>query len=123
MISGYFVWWYGTGLTEAYAAAMAAMTRIVYLFSVSQLGKTLFDPWKNDVIRAHNLSLADQLKVWQLNLASRIVGFLVRSLVILAALFVLALLILLSAVILFIWIATPLLAIVLPLIGVTRLFV
>lgn len=122
MVSGYFVWWYSTGINQAYTIAVAAMTRVTDNFSLLFLLKTLLAPWKNDVLIAHNASLADQLKVWQLNLASRLIGFLIRTVVILVSVCLLLLMVVATGIGLALWVATPLLVIILPLVGVTRLF-
>lgn len=123
MISGYFVWWYGTGIVQAYTAITAFLSFIVDSFSVPSLLRTLFSPWKNDVLSGRNLSLGDQLKIWEMNIASRIIGFLVRLVVIFVAVVVLLVLTLIAGFGLAIWIAAPLLVVILPLLGVGRLFV
>ncbi len=122
MFSGYFVWWYGTGLIQAYQIATSIMAHVTDFFSLPILFRTLFAPWKNDVTVARNLSLADQLKVWQMNFVGRFIGFLVRSVVIVVALLILFILVLAGAAGLVIWLLGPPLVIILPLLGVGRLF-
>jgi len=122
MVSGYFVWWYTAGINQAYASAAALLGYIIDSFSLPTLFKTLFAPWKNDVMTAHNASLGDQLKIWQLNLASRIIGFLVRSVVIVTTLIILIVLFVVAGVGLAIWFLVPLLVVLLPILGVGRLF-
>lgn len=122
MISGYFVWWYSTGINQAYDASLAFISYITDAFSLPTLVRTLFQPWKNDVLQARNASLADQIKIWQLNLASRIVGFFVRLVVIVATLIILTAVLVLVGLLLVAWVLTPLAVIVLPILGAGRLF-
>lgn len=122
MISGYFVWWYSRGIQQAYGAALALLGYITDSFSLPTLFKTLFQPWKNDVLSVRNASLADQLKVWQLNLASRIIGFVVRLIVIGVAVLMLLMLTMLIGGAMVIWVFVPILVVALPLLGVGRLF-
>lgn len=122
MFSGYFVWWYGTGMNQAYTVATAFLSHIVDSFSLPTLTRTLFAPWKNDVLVARNVSLSDQIKIWQLNLASRIAGFLIRIVVLAAALLILLTLLLTAGLVLALWLIVPLLVLILPILGVARLF-
>jgi hypothetical protein len=123
MISGYFVWWYGAGIVQAYTAVTAFISYIVDAFSLPTIMRTLFAPWKNDVLTARNVSLGDQLKIWEMNFASRIIGFLVRLVVIFVAAIILLLLVVGAGVGLALWIATPILVLLLPILGVGRMFV
>lgn len=47
----------------------------------------MLDPWKKDEIDTTNMALDDIIRVWFMNLVSRLVGGAVRSLTILAGLF------------------------------------
>ncbi len=123
MLSGYFVWWYGAGIIQAYTAITAFLSYIVDIFSLPTLLRTLFAPWKNDVMSAQNVSLGDQLKIWEMNLASRLIGFLVRTVVILVSVVTLAVLIVAAGLGLALWVVTPALIVLLPLLGVGRLFI
>ena len=48
--------------------------------------KTLFDPWKKDEIDTTNMAMDDIIKVWFMNLISRVVGASVRSITIMVGL-------------------------------------
>lgn len=122
MISGFFVWWYSAGLNQAFEVVFALIAYVGNAFSLPTLLKTLFQPWKNDVLRAQNVSLAEQVKIWQLNLASRIIGFLIRFIVIVMTLIILAVLFVVVGVGLVVWLLVPLLVVALPILGVGRLF-
>lgn len=123
VISGFFIWWYGEGLTQSFQIILAVAEKIIDFFSLEILFKTWVAPWKNDVISAENISLGDQLKIWQLNLVSRIVGFVVRTVIIVVAILALGFGGLLGGLALACWIALPLAAVLLPLLGVRMLFI
>jgi hypothetical protein len=122
VLTGYFVWWYGAGLQQSAQIVMAALGGAADFFSLEALIKTWWSPWKNDVISERNLALSDQFKIWQQNLASRIVGFLVRTVVIATALLCIGLLSILSFLALGLWLTLPIVAVLLPLIGVRLMF-
>ena len=97
------------------------MITLLDLFSVKVLFKTLFSPWKRDSISTDGLSLQEKFQVWTLNLASRIIGFLVKTFVLATFIIVFA-----AAIIIFIglfclWIAFPLVIIGLIILGITNL--
>lgn len=95
--------------------------RLADFFSVDILLKTWFQPWKNDVIAAQNIALSDQVKIWQQNLISRLVGFFLRTVVILLAAGLLVMAAGLLLIGLAVWIATPLLVFLLPFTGLILL--
>lgn len=121
MVYGFFVWWYGLGLLRSWRTAQSWLVQLTDFFSVDILLKTWFSPWKNDVLVGQNLALSDQMKLWQQNLASRLVGMIMRTVVILISVLILALMALTIALGLVIWVALPGLVIILPLVGLTVL--
>jgi hypothetical protein len=62
------------------------------------------------------------MKAWEMNIASRVIGFLVRIVVIAVALIILVGLLAIVGFGLALWVITPFLVIILPLLGVGRLF-
>lgn len=86
-------------------------------FSLETLFKTLFAPWKNDVQAALNISLGDQAKLWEQNFASRIFGFLLRSIVVTISLLIIGLFCALAGLYLLIWLLAPVLIIMLPILA------
>lgn len=107
MLYGYFYWWYGTGFKLAWQVAAYVLEEVADFFSLEGLAKTWLAPWKNDVLTGKNLVLSEQVKLWEQNLASRFVGFFVRSLVILATIIILTLVTILEACVLFVWATLP----------------
>ena len=89
-------------------------------FSLPILVKTWFAPWKDDVQSARNISLGDQLKLWEENMVSRLVGFVIRTVVILISLLTIGVGAVFGLAILAIWVLGPLLMIALPIIGILR---
>lgn len=118
MLTGYFYWWYGAGLEQSWQIAVAVLYEVADIFSLDILVKTWLAPWKNDVLSAQNIALSDQIKLWEQNLASRLVGFFVRSVIIFLAVISLAILTILLAIGLVIWLIVPALIIILPLVAV-----
>lgn len=113
MLYGYFYWWYGEGLKQAWSSSGKVLLQLSDIFSLEILLKTWFAPWKNDVLTARNISLLDQLKLWEGNLASRAIGFLLRSVIIGFSLFLLTLAVFLLAVGLALWIFLPIVIVLL----------
>lgn len=94
-------------MLEAWHVAAAVLYEITDFFSLPILVRTWLSPWKNDVLTAKNVSLGDQFKIWELNFASRIIGFLVRSMIIFISLIVLSLVAILEAITLGLWLVGP----------------
>lgn len=121
MVSGYLAWWYGQGVIEASNKAVAILWRLTDSLSLPILLRTLFAPWKNDVLSARNIALSDQMKLWGQNFVSRFVGFLVRSIVIGVAVLLLAALCLVFALSLVVWLFAPMLVVALPIFGLVMM--
>jgi hypothetical protein len=80
----FFVWWYGRGWALVFKNMQRRLGQIGELFSVTQLLRTLFAPWRRTItypgagLDAHLQALAD-------NSISRLVGFTVRIFVLFTA--------------------------------------
>ena len=106
----FFSWWYGRGWKQVADSTGPRLTNVSALFSVEQLMRTLFSPWRR-IISYPGASLQDKLRAWGDNMFSRIIGFIVRLFVLLAAFIALVLVGLLSILELIIW---PLLPLAIP---------
>lgn len=84
MLFELFFWWYGRGWLDAWKTARDWVTKVQMEFSVSELLRTLFSPWKQ-IISLPGRSLDEKLRAIVDNLISRVIGFLVRFLALLAA--------------------------------------
>ncbi len=79
----FFQWWYGLGWLRLVRGVGQAIRRVDRAFSVPILLRTLFAPWRRIISRGDNL--IESLKAVVDNTVSRLVGSLVRSIVIVAA--------------------------------------
>jgi hypothetical protein len=81
----FFSWWYGRGWRQVATSFGSRIRGIADAFSVSQLSRTLFSPWRR-IITPPGAGLSAKFKAWGDNIVSRAVGFVVRLLVLIAAL-------------------------------------
>ena len=106
----FFSWWYGQGWKSVFNSYGRRLNGISETFSVGQLSRTLFAPWRR-IITYPGVSLADRFKAWGDNVFSRCIGFVVRCLVLFGALLVAIFVILFTTAELILW---PLLPIIAP---------
>lgn len=102
LLADYFRWWYTSGLVAFYKWWKDLLGFIIYYFSIKDLFKTLFDPWKRDTVN-YGKSLEAIFKNLTDSLISRLMGFTVRIIVILIGLLLEIFILLLSFVSLVIW--------------------
>lgn len=107
LVLSFFSWWYGRGWQHVAASFGRRLRAVANTFSVGQLLRTLFAPWKR-IITYPGASLAERFRAWGDNLFSRTIGFVVRLLVLLAALLVSITVGLLTTLELIIWPLLPL---------------
>ncbi len=117
----YFSWWYGYLPRRLFLAFKASVITLLDLFSVKILFKTLFSPWKRDLISTEGLSIQEKIQIWTLNLASRFIGFLVKTFVLITFVVVFAVAIIVFAALFCLWIAFPLAIIALIILGLANL--
>jgi len=107
----YLVWWYAQEPAYLWRAVNVTSNKILNLFSVPILIRTLFDPWKRDVTYVENASLDVRYKVWLNNLISRLVGFVVRLITALTGILFATLAFLVLAAFFLVWLALPIIII------------
>ena len=103
---GFFLW---------YIYSIKRVIQIVWLlvlknldyFSVPTLFKTLFAPWKRDVISTQNLSLNDRIRIGVFNLMSRLIGAVIRIFTIIFGLFLTLFLLVFGIIVIIIWALIP----------------
>jgi hypothetical protein len=110
MFIAFFSWWYGKGWQQVVSSFGSRIRSVVYLFSVTQLLKTLFAPWKRIMTRPGR-SIEARLRAASDNIFSRAVGFVVRIFVLLAALLCIIAVTLFCVIEIIVW---PLLPIAIP---------
>lgn len=82
VLTDYFAWWYSDGLRQFWLWWQSTIAFIWYYFSVGELARTLFNPWKRDHVY-YGQSLE---AIWHSiidNLTTRFIGFMMRFFVIL----------------------------------------
>jgi hypothetical protein len=107
LVFDFFGWWYGRGWGLTVQALKRRLGAISANFSVGQLLKTLFSPWRR-IITYPGASLQARFRAWGDNLFSRIIGFFVRFFVLLAAALTLAIVGVLSLLQIIVWPLLPL---------------
>jgi hypothetical protein len=110
LVLSFFSWWYGRGWKQVLDSFGPRLRGFLDMFSVNQLLKTLFAPWRR-IISYPGASLDERFRAWGDNLFSRMIGFVVRFFVLLVALLSLVLITALTAVELIVW---PLLPVAVP---------
>ncbi len=110
LVMSFFSWWYGRGWKQVFDSFGPRLSAISNTFSVNQLSRTLFAPWRR-IISYPGASLGDKMRAWGDNMVSRVIGFIVRLFVLIAAFLTLIAVALITTIELIIW---PLLPIAIP---------
>lgn len=84
LVGDFFLWWYGQGWKAVLTSFGPRIQGVQNMFSVSQLLRTLFEPWRR-IISYPGDSLAEKFRAWGDNMVSRAVGFSVRCIMLLAS--------------------------------------
>lgn len=113
----FFAWWYHQGFLDLINYLKAVSVFLTDFFSVKLIFRTLFDPWKRDQLSYKNLSIKERFDVFILNLISRFVGLLVKTFFFVTYLVFMAGFIILSGLVVFIWLALPVIILALLFIG------
>jgi len=114
----YFSWWYGEGLVKLWQAIEVITAKVFASFSIGNLARTLFNPWKRDSYSVENASIDVRLRIWLDNAISRLIGALMRSVVILIGLGITILFFGFAIVLFIIWLSLPIVVIALIVNGV-----
>lgn len=111
-------YWYGVEVPRAPRRLQAIILIVADNFSMPLLIKTLFAPWRKDVIPTTGLAIDERLRVFGFNLVSIFVGFFVRLFVLMTASLIIALTVLVGVITLTLWVVIPVLPIVLFFVGI-----
>ena len=106
-------WWYRRVPKELAKQQQLLLSTVVDYFSFGILLKTLFQPWKRDVISTEGISLQKQVEVLEMNTISRLIGAVVRAGAMFAGGIILIALLTLFALLWVSWVVAPVLAVVL----------
>jgi len=107
MLIAFFSWWYGNGWRQVVNSFKPRIRTIAENFSVAQLLRTLFSPWKR-IITPPGRSLEARFRAAGDNVFSRCIGFIVRVGVLLAALICVLVVVVLSIIEIIVWPLLPL---------------
>jgi hypothetical protein len=113
-----FTWWYGKGWSAAARNIENMLVGISRMFSVPILIRTLFAPWKR-IITYPGAGLDAKMRAFGDNIVSRVIGFLVRFIVLLTAMVVSGLTLVFGVISVVLWPLLPPGVVVLLIKGIT----
>ena len=111
---GIFQWWYGNGLLQYIRQSFLGVLRTADFFSVGLLLRTLFNPFRQISAAPVGGALSVQLSAFFDKMFSRVIGAVVRFMVIIVGLLMILLRFLWMIVGIIMWLALPLM----PFIGI-----
>lgn len=106
LIVSFLSWWYGRGWLNIIKNFSPRTKDILENFSVKQLIRTWFEPWKR-IVTYPGDSLEDKAKAWGDNLVSRAIGFVVRTGVLIGAILTLICFVIFTIIELIVWPLLP----------------
>ncbi len=110
---GLLQWWYGRGWVSEVARVGARLKNTADFFSIGELARTLFAPFRQISAGSVGGPIGEQLRAFLDKTISRFVGAAVRLMTILAGLIVIAFQAVFSLLVLVVWPSLP----ILPVIG------
>lgn len=122
MFGNFLYWQFVLSNKCLYEIVLNIIKYLYNLFSISYLFKTIFYPWKRDVIYYKNPSISDYFNMFWDNFISRAMGFIVRFLTIIGGLTMLILSIILGGLVIVIWFFLPFIIILLLYISISYMF-
>ncbi len=108
MVTAFFGWWFSDLPKKIYFIGTSYIKKLLRSFSLGVLVKTLFSPWKKDIINTEGMPVQERLQVWAMNLISRLIGFVIRFVTILVGLIFIAVVFVVCILFLLIMILMPL---------------
>lgn len=103
----FLTWWYSRGWLLMARNGQRRLVRTSHLFSLPILIRTLFAPWRR-IMTYPGAGMQAHIRAATDNLVSRVVGFVVRILVLIAAGLILSCMLVLAVVELIVWPLIPL---------------
>ncbi|TSC93505.1 MAG: hypothetical protein CEN89_42 [Candidatus Berkelbacteria bacterium Licking1014_7] len=85
---GFLSWYYPTGILQVGKIFIFALRWEIETFSIFELARTLFSPWRRDIIYAVHPTLQQLFQIFALNLASRFFGLIIRLVTLIAGLLI-----------------------------------
>ena len=113
-----FGWWYSRGLKDFFIYLKAIILKITDIFSVKLLLRTYLSPWKRDLTSIEGLPLNEILRVFIFNLVSRLIGFIIKTVILFIYLIVSAVFLAVSLSLIITWLFLPLITILGIIVGI-----
>ena len=106
-------WWYSRGwFWAANQLLVVNAKKILNFFSVTDLAKTLFSPFRQDSLQITHAPISVKLQALGGNIISRIFGFFIRMVLIIVGIILLALSYIYGTVLLLLWPLSPLVPVI-----------
>jgi hypothetical protein len=115
----FFTWWYGRGWNDAAHSLTKRIDSVNRAFSVRLLTRTLFSPWRR-IITPQGSNIADHFRAIGDNIVSRVIGFVVRLIVLFAAFMSIIVISIASVIELIIWPLLPPAILICIVLGITQ---
>lgn len=119
MFLAFFSWWYTSGWVGCFSRWQNRYKSLSEYFSISTLLTTLFNPFRQNTYVAANKSLDAKFHTLLENLFSRVMGFIVRTMIIITAIIVFILAAPFMILELIIWPFIPFMWLIIPLMVMT----
>lgn len=114
-------WWYGQGWLQAFAQIKHRIDFIFDELSLKVLLRTLFEPWKQITSYApSDATFGDKFRIWFDNLFARLIGFVIRTIMIGLAMLSAFIIFIIGILIAAVWPFIPLLPLVLIYMGFSQ---
>lgn len=107
MLSSYLYWQFVDSPKKLWHIIVQTQIYFFNTFSIGYLFRTLFAPWKRDIVSVVNPTIADHIRIFAENAISRFFGFLMRSMTIIAGFIIIIFTSIVSVLLFVIWIAMP----------------
>lgn len=117
----YVSFWYSFAYRRLFAYLRAIFIVDFDMFSVKTCLTTLISPWKRDFISYEGLTLQQRFQVWTLNIASRITGFIIKTMTLASYLVSMGFIIIFSLISIIVWPLVPIIAILIIIAGIRML--
>lgn len=103
------LWWYGLGWKRVARQSLERVASMSRFFSAGTLFRTLFAPWRQIISSGNNQSIDAKMRAAIDNVISRFVGFIVRTLTLVASLVTSSFLVVVGVMLVMVWPLIPLL--------------
>lgn len=107
-----FGWWYSRGIRDFFIYLKAVFLKLTDIFSIKLLLRTYLSPWKRDTTSTEGMPLEQVLRVFLFNLVSRLIGFLIKSIILAIYLLVIVVFFGVAIFLTLVWLLLPLISIV-----------